>query len=445
VGNKYRIDGFLGAGGMGYVLSATHLELGARVAIKFVRDELARDEAVVSRLLFEAQAAARMRSAHIVRVLDVARLASGAPYIVMEHLEGSDLAVVLAECGALRVRDVVSYVLQTCEGLAEAHGFGIVHRDLKPENLFLARTPEGTVLKILDFGISKDMGTSLRLSSRSTLTNGGTAIGSPSYMAPEQMRALADLDARADIWSLGAILFELLTGRCPFEAESPALLFSKVLVEEAPSLMGATNQAPAELAAIVQRCLQRDPGARFQSVTELAQALRDFVSHEEFAQRERSHSGISLNAAAAAEALRVSERTDSDPAPPKRRSRAPAMIGCVLLLAAGLGVWQRQRLVEGAERLLPRRALAAELQRPAALSPPNVLDETPIRAPEAPASVVVTPEVSVSILPATPVSASPGITVAPPSWRRRAQVAAWNFAAPVPTRPPDTAGARYGL
>src|SRR6478609_7791811 len=147
VGGKYRIDGFLGTGGMGVVLSATHLELDAPVAIKVVRDDFAANEAVVSRLLFEARAVARMQSVHVVRVLDVARLENGAPYIVMEKLRGGDMAALLEQRAALPMAEAVGYLLQACEGLIEAHGLGIVHRDLKPENLYLALTPEGVVLK----------------------------------------------------------------------------------------------------------------------------------------------------------------------------------------------------------------------------------------------------------------------------------------------------------
>ncbi|MEO6598831.1 MAG: serine/threonine-protein kinase, partial [Polyangiaceae bacterium] len=272
LGDKYRVDGVLGSGGMGVVLSATHLELDAPVAIKVLRAELARNPDLASQLLFEARAVARLRSAHVVRIIDVARLPTGVPYIVMEQLRGKDLASLLAESGALSIPDAVSYLRQACEGLREAHQLGIVHRDLKPENLFLARTPEGDVLKILDFGISKyvgGVGGALRRAPRSTLTRSGTAVGSPFYMAPEQMRAAPDLDARADIWSLGAIFYELLTARCPFEAESPAALCTKVMVDDAPSLRAFSESIPEQLDEILRRCLQKDPSARFQSVAEL--------------------------------------------------------------------------------------------------------------------------------------------------------------------------------
>src|SRR5450755_1893958 len=261
LGGKYRVDGFLGAGGMGVVLSATNIDLDAPVAIKVVRDEFANNEEVVSRMVFEARSVARLHSAHVVRVLDVARLASGAPYIVMECLQGGDLATLLSERGALPIAEAVSYVLQACEGLAEAHALGIVHRDLKPENLFLAMTPDGIVLKILDFGISKDLGSSGRAGPRAALTSAGRAVGSPYYMAPEQMRASPSVDGRADIWSLGAVLFELLTGKCPFEGESVQVVCVNVLNVDTPSLRSFSDDAPENLDAIVRRCLEKNPEA----------------------------------------------------------------------------------------------------------------------------------------------------------------------------------------
>jgi eukaryotic-like serine/threonine-protein kinase len=329
LGDKYRIDGVLGSGGMGVVLSATHLELDAPVAIKVLRSELTKNPELASQLLFEARAVARLRSAHVVRIIDVARLPTGVPYIVMEQLRGTDLASLLAESGALSITDAVDYLRQACEGLREAHELGIVHRDLKPENLFLARTPEGAVLKILDFGISKyvgGVGGALRRAPRSTLTRSGAAVGSPFYMAPEQMRAAPDLDARADIWSLGAILYELLTARCPFEAESPAALCAKVMVDDAPSLRAFSESIPEQLDAILHRCLEKDANARFQSVAALADALSDFAATEAMNSR-RHASGIELRLEA----------------PRSNRGTLIALAGvCVMLVLAGVAFWQLQ-------------------------------------------------------------------------------------------------------
>ncbi|HEX3775329.1 MAG TPA: serine/threonine-protein kinase [Polyangiaceae bacterium] len=297
IAEKYRVDGLLGTGGMGVVMSATNLDLDAAVAIKLVREEFSNNEEVVARMLQEARAAAKMHGAHMVRVLDVGRLEGGTPYIVMERLEGYDLATLLIERGALPIQEAVDYVIQACDGLAEAHALGIVHRDLKPENLFLATTLEGPVLKILDFGISKIMSDAQRRGPRAALTNAGCAVGSPYYMSPEQMRASPEVDARADIWSLGAVLFELLTGKSPFEGESVQVVCANVLSGEPSSLSASAEDAPEALDAILRRCLEKKPEARFESVSELAAALRDFVNSEGQSNTERGArlaSGISL-------------------------------------------------------------------------------------------------------------------------------------------------------
>ncbi len=338
VAGKYRIDGFLGAGGMGVVLSATHLDLDAPVAIKLMREELAKNEEVVARMLFEARAVARMRGAHVVRVLDVGVLdveqpGAGTPFIVMEQLAGADLASTLIKGGALAPRAAVELVLQACEGLNEAHALGIVHRDLKPENLFLANTPEGVVLKILDFGVSKDVGTSFETGPRSAVTNAGFAVGSPHYMAPEQMRASLEIDGRADIWSLGAILFELVAGKCPFDGDSLPVIYTKVLAGDAPSLLDLSSSAPAELDTIIRRCLEKEPRERFQSVTELSTALRGFIASERVPAVEtpRIASGINLRSGASWQ-----------PAPPARSwgtLTALALLGSAVLAAAVIYLW----------------------------------------------------------------------------------------------------------
>jgi eukaryotic-like serine/threonine-protein kinase len=421
VDGKYRIDGVLGTGGMGVVLSATHLELDAPVAIKVVRDDFAANEAVVSRLLFEARAVARMQSAHVVRVLDVSRLPNGAPYIVMEKLRGGDLAALLEQRRSLPIAEAVGYVLQACEGLMEAHSLGIVHRDLKPENLFLAATPEGIVLKILDFGISKDLGSAIREGSRTTLTKGGAAIGSPSYMAPEQIRAAPNLDARADIWSLGTILFELLTGRCPFEAESVASMYQKVLTDDPPSLLDILPSAPSELNTIIQLCLRKEPDDRFQSVQELVVALRG-LARPPVVERQRLESGIELTAEARALRSGVSLQV-------KLGLAATAAI----LAAASIAFWQLQ-IRGAAPKAAPMARPALSAPAPPARREPSVPVVAPIDTP------VVVPSAE-DTKPAP--SARPAVPSAgPPAVRK------WPVPAPpAPPRkpPPVNAGARYGL
>ena len=218
IGGKYCIEGVLGVGAMGIVYAAQHLQLDERVALKLLRSELVEYPDAVKRFMREAQAAAKIKNEHVTRVFDVGELSDGTPYIVMESLEGEDLARWLAARGALRLEEAIAFMLQACEALAEAHVLGIVHRDLKPSNLFCSRRPDGALsIKVLDFGISKiaDLATSAPGSGRSS--GAKAAVGSPFYMSPEQMQSAPDVDHRTDIWALGVILFELLTTTVPFE------------------------------------------------------------------------------------------------------------------------------------------------------------------------------------------------------------------------------------
>ena len=200
---KYRVDRVLGVGGMGVVVAATHLQLEERVALKFMLPEAYGDPDLAARFTREARAAVKLKSEHVARVLDVGTLDTGAPYIVMEYLDGTDLADELHKKGPLPVHEAAEYVLQACDALAEAHALGIVHRDLKPANLFLTRRGDGSPLvKLLDFGISK---TSAFNDAGVAMTKTAAMMGSALYMSPEQMTSPKDVDARADVWALGTI------------------------------------------------------------------------------------------------------------------------------------------------------------------------------------------------------------------------------------------------
>ncbi len=275
---KYRVDGLLGAGGMGYVLAATHLQLGERVAIKMILPALSRDAEVVGRFLREARAALRIKSEHCVRIQDVGELPDRTPYMVMEYLEGEDLGHLLDSRGTIPVSLAVDYVLEACEALAEAHALKIVHRDLKPSNLFVQRAPNGfETIKVLDFGISKMETAS---SDQMVMTRTMSVMGSPLYMSPEQMKSAKVVDERADQWAIGVILFELIAGRPPFVAETLPELGALVLSGEAPSLSSYAPIAPPGLSAVVATCLRRNANDRFVNLADFADVVAPFGSEK---------------------------------------------------------------------------------------------------------------------------------------------------------------------
>ncbi len=270
---KYRAERVLGSGGMGVVVEARHLGLDERVAIKFLKEEASHIPSVVERFAREARAMIRIESEHVARVLDVGQTAHGAPFMVMEYLEGRDLATLLAELGPLPAPDAVDVVLQAGEAIAEAHALGIVHRDLKPANLFLTTRADGSpAVKVLDFGISK-LGATGRGNASLSLTTTAMPLGSPLYMAPEQIASARDVDERADIWAMGAVLYELISGHVPFDADNINRLQYKIFQEEPPALSDFAPSVPPGLELIVLRCLRKNPDERYPSVAALAESL----------------------------------------------------------------------------------------------------------------------------------------------------------------------------
>ena len=266
IGCKFRVYAVLGAGGMGIVVAASHLELGHRVAIKYLRDEMLQNHVVVERFLREARSVVNLKTEHICRVTDVGRFDTGAPYIVMELLEGSDLARVVAT-KPLPMTTAVEYVLQALVALAEAHAAGIVHRDLKPANLFVTRRLDGgPLIKVLDFGIAKAMA-----ETGAQLTHGQGAMGSPGFMSPEQLQSPRDVDLRTDIWAIGATLYQLLSARMPYPAPTLTEIAIRIASEPPDPL-----DVPPELRAIVFRCLDKTPDQRYPDVAALAAALVPF-------------------------------------------------------------------------------------------------------------------------------------------------------------------------
>lgn len=273
---KYRVEKVLGFGGMGIVVSAFRGDLEQRVAVKFLSQAAAERPDAAERFRREARAAAKIRSEHVARVLDVGTLDTGLPFMVMEFLEGNDLGEELQRHAFLPTEDAVEYILQAIEALAEAHAGGVVHRDLKPSNLFLAQRADGSRrIKVLDFGISKALtGSSVEDLS---LTKTAALIGSPLYMAPEQMRSAKDVDTRADIWSLGAMLYEMLSGNLPYTGESVPQLCAALLHDDPIPLRQHRADVPEGLEQAVLRCLAKDRTQRFPTVVELGRALLPYA------------------------------------------------------------------------------------------------------------------------------------------------------------------------
>ncbi|MFZ5890089.1 MAG: protein kinase domain-containing protein [Myxococcota bacterium] len=274
--NKYRVDRFIAAGGMGVVAAGLHLELDQPVAIKFLSMENGLSGEGAERFRREARAAAKIHSEHVVRVFDVGLLDAQAPYLVMELLEGNDLDDEVASRGALPISEAVGYVLQAIDAIAEAHAVGIVHRDLKPSNLYLAQRADGLrVVKVLDFGISKSL--IAGRPSEMGLTKTSSLVGSPLFMSPEQMRSAKDVDARTDTWALGAILYYLLTAVEPFDADTLPQLCVAVMNEPHRPLRELLPGAPESLERVLDKCLAKDRALRFSSLAELAEALVPFA------------------------------------------------------------------------------------------------------------------------------------------------------------------------
>ncbi|AKT41417.1 serine/threonine-protein kinase [Chondromyces crocatus] len=273
IAGRYRVEHVLARGGMGVVVEAEHALLGKRVAVKLLLQDVAADKNALQRFLDEARIAAQLPGDHIARALDFGRTDAGDAYLVMELLVGRDLEAELRRRRRLPLQEAVDYILQACEGVAEAHTLGLVHRDLKPANLFLTRRRDGSALiKVLDFGISKRTLGGAPL----TLTNRSAACGTPAYMAPEQMMPVAPVDARCDQHALAVVLFELITGRRVFSADNLGLLAVQILDEPAPRLSVAFPGVPAGLDVAIARALAKSPAERFPDLAGFAQAIAPF-------------------------------------------------------------------------------------------------------------------------------------------------------------------------
>jgi eukaryotic-like serine/threonine-protein kinase len=341
IAGKYQVERVLGQGGMGVVVAARHIQLDQKVALKFLLAEALSNTEAVGRFLREARAAVRIMSEHVARVIDVGTLDNGAPYMVMEYLDGGDLAGWLQQRGALPIEQAVEFILQACVAVAEAHALGIVHRDLKPANLFCVRRSDGQLcIKVLDFGISKVTGVG-GTGPGMSMTKTSALMGSPLYMSPEQMRSTKGVDSRTDIWALGVVLFELIAGRPPFVADSLMELGFQVASEPPPALRSFRPEVAAGLDAVIAKCLEKDPPQRYRHVGELALALFAFAPKRAKSSVERI-SGIIQSAGLSASALAVpssqagGRQASSGTLPPVGRTTGGAPKGRSAAIGAGL-------------------------------------------------------------------------------------------------------------
>ncbi|MEZ4220452.1 MAG: serine/threonine-protein kinase [Polyangiaceae bacterium] len=412
---KYRVERLLGQGGMGVVIEATHVALGERVAMKFLLPELAKDPEATERFLREARAAVRIKSPHVAKVSDVGTLDNGAPYMVMEFLEGQDASELLQKHGVMALPDAVDLLVQACDAIAEAHSYGIVHRDLKPANLFITRHADGSpFVKVLDFGISKVMDER----QVSQLTRTTATLGSALYMSPEQIRQTRSVDHRTDIYALGVTLYELLSAAYPFDADTFPALCVEIATGTAVPLGTRRSDLPPQLLAVVERAIARDPKTRFQNVGEFCLALEPWANpgaltliqrvarltgalpQGEFAAGATGHHPA---APANAHASTNSQfgQASTNPTLTTRRT-SPALVAALvavpmLLLLGGGGIWLAMSRAKDS-------APTATMDSATVAQPPQAPAAAPKPAPQPSAPVIEAPSPAASASTPTPVA-----------------------------------------
>jgi len=423
---KFRIERVLGQGGMGVVVAARHLQLEERVALKFLLPEALGNPIAVERFAREARAAVKIKSEHVARVSDVGTLESGSPYMVMEYLQGEDLANWVRRYGAMPIPDAIEFLLQACEAIGEAHALGIVHRDLKPANLFVTHRADGSpCIKVLDFGISKLTATASGGAPELEMTRTQAVMGSPLYMSPEQMSSTRNVDTRTDIWALGVIFYEMLTGRVPFEAETMPQLCGMNLQDPPRPLRQLRPDVPEGLEAIVLRCLEKPRERRFNNVADLALSLAPYGSA--VAQRSAQRIARVLGAAgipsapnpapfAVAVPGQVVTATDFGASTPKKKSKSwvTLVLGALaLLLGGGALLWARGTAApEPAVEPVAVHSVVTPASAPAVA--PAVVVAPAAPAPVEAATASTTPEVATaSALPSAGPKPGPSKRVPP--------------------------------
>ncbi len=429
VAGKYRVAKAIASGGMGVVLEAEHEALGQRVAIKLLLPEAAAQPELVERFLREARAAARIQSDHVVRVFDIGTNDDGTPFMVMERLVGHDLGDEITRRGPLPVEEAVGYVLQALEGIVLAHELGIIHRDLKPSNLFLTERGGAPRVKVLDFGISKIAVENAPVNA--ALTSTKSMLGSPGYMSPEQVRSTKSVDARTDVWALGVILYELLTGVPAFLGETLGDIFAKIREEDLPPIRALRPDVPAELEQVLIRCLRRDRAQRIPDARSLAAAL------EPFASRGSARSGLTVSQggsvrspAAEAETMVATAPVDT-PSPAidrvgsetlatwsgehggKGRGRAALLVAGVVLAGGGAaGLWAFLSRSSPTSSTSTSAAAVSQVAAPS-LAPSQAITAAPTVTPSEAPTASAAPAASASAPSVVATSAAPRASARP--------------------------------
>ncbi len=382
---RYRIEEIIGEGGMGVVAKATDLRLERTVAVKLLHSEYTDQADILERFAREAMVIAKLRSRHVVSVLDVSTNSDN-PYLVLEHLEGESLEARIVRDGPLPLGEAVTYCRQVAEALEEAHAVGILHRDIKPANVFLSRQSNREIIaQVLDFGTARfyDAKRDGQLS-KPTITKQFETFGSPAYMPPEQISSARNTDERSDIWALGTVLYEALTGRLAFEGEYPEV-FVIISTREPPPVRSLRADVPPELELVIERCLRKEKEERYASMTELKRALLSLEQEILPALLRPSHTVPSppLSGLAASNSIPcfddVETQLEEPLAPPSGRGKKFALAALLLmpLIFFAVGLWQNGRIEPAPQPSVPAASASGVVAPP----PENVQTTDTAQAP----------------------------------------------------------------